>query len=100
MRDTQQGIQRPSGPAKSVYAPLESPLQWFDLMRITRRKGEDVDVVILSFAHLFPDPTGEMVGAEFTKVITSASQTRKMIDVMCRSMDYYPTKPTETDGAT
>lgn len=80
---------------KSVYATPELPVQWFDLMRLTRRKGEDIDVVMFSFAHIFPEPSGDLAGAEFAKVITSAAQTRKMIDAMCLAMDYFPIKPAE-----
>ena len=76
----------------------ELVINWFDVMRMTRRSNADGGIVIFSFAHVMPEPTKEIAGAEIARLATSPTHTKEMIDVMCKSMDYYPDKP--TDGAT
>ena len=70
--------------------PVESspglPLQWVDRMELTARS--EIPVVTLRFYSVVVD---RMV--EACRLQATADHCKKIADAICRSLDYYPTKP-------
>ena len=59
-------------------------------MRVTRRK--DVPIVFLTFDFVVTD-VGDPVSIEVSRLCMSETHAKRMVDVLARSLDYYPTKP-------
>jgi hypothetical protein len=64
-------------------------------MRITQRADDESAILLMAFFHTLPEPTPELFGMEVAKLATSRSHARKMVDAMCRNLDYYPERSAE-----
>jgi len=98
--NTKQGEPKPTPVV--IMARPELPTMWFDLMRVTRRTGDDGhQTATFSFAQVLPDldPEQEFGGAEIARLVTTAGHMRKMIDAMCKNANYYPERPPQKEGA-
>jgi hypothetical protein len=65
-------------------------------LRREKESGKDV-VAFLSFLHLQPEDP-ETLAVEVARVALPGGLARALVDAMCKTLDYYPTKPDE--GAT
>ena len=65
------------------------PLVWVDRMNLVLRTAPDLGM--LRFFAFVPPPDNELV--ECVRLQTSRDHLRAIVDVLCRSLDYYPTKP-------
>lgn len=61
-------------------------VMWADLMELSVRG--DIPVAMLRFYAALPDKLIEQ-----TRIQTSVKHLRGMIDVLCKTTDYYPSKP-------
>ena len=65
------------------------PTVWFDSFRMARRS--DVEIVVFSFFHKLPfEESSDQL--ELFRAATTTDHVRKIIDMMCRNLDYYPVK--------
>jgi len=62
------------------------PPFWVDKMELSLRA--DAPIAMLRFFSIVPPN----VLIESSRLQTTASHVKRMIDVLCRSLDYYPTK--------
>lgn len=62
------------------------PVIWSDYMEIVGRG--DIPITLLRFYAIVKDRL-----IEEARIQTSIIQLQKMIDVMCKTLNYYPTKP-------
>lgn len=62
-------------------------LTWVDLMEIHLRG--DIDVATLRFY----SAVGGTIAAEACRLQTSTTHLKAIVDVLCRTLDYYPAQP-------
>ena len=70
--------------AIELHAKLDLPTTWVDNMIMAFRED---DVCLLRFATQLPEGHFEQ-----TRILTSKVHLQRMIDVMCSTLNYYPTK--------
>ena len=62
---------------------------WIDYMEITQRS--DIDVATLRFYTVIPHPGAAL--QESSRLTTSMGHLKAIAELICRNIDYYPTKP-------
>jgi D-mannonate dehydratase len=66
------------------------PTLWVDQALFSVRP--DAQVVSISFAH-HPPGIDPPASCEIARIATTIAHFKKMIEVMCKVADYYPTRP-------
>lgn len=61
---------------------------WVDSMRIMLRADDPIATLV--FYSTIPE---EMINEEVVRLQTSHKHVQHIVDVLCRSLDYYPEKP-------
>ncbi len=74
--ESKQAVERYSDPSLKTL--------WVDSFAVAIRKDS---MVILSFASLLPDAP---VAIEVARLATPVEHLKRMVDVACRSLNYYP----------
>ncbi len=79
------GVLSPKDPDLQIIASGAPPF-WVDRMEVSLRA--DAPIAMLRFFAIVPPN----VLIESSRLQTTIAHVKRMIDVLCRSLDYYPTK--------
>jgi hypothetical protein len=93
------GLKKQRSAKKEIYPldlPTEErtdlPLTWVDHMMMSVRS--DLPVATLRFySVLLPDSKSEVSKSEVCRLQTSVDHLKRMVDVFCRTTNYYPERP-------
>ena len=72
----------------SLGVQMDMPTALFDNLQVSRRV--DIEATILSFFQVIPGTGNQRL--EIFRGITPNQHMKRMIDVLCRTLDYYPTR--------
>ena len=87
---TQETQAADTGELRQLISPTVASI-WVDNMQLLTRS--DSDTATLRFNTLLPEASYEAC-----RLQTPVAHVRRMIDVMCRTLDYYPERPAHSQS--